>query len=110
MFYWAPERRELANGERKRGRILPPCPSAKSAGTHPSPRERAAVGKKYQPENWLVFLIGGVSATGDKLRMNYQFGLMWGGAGWCSNPCRLRSRVLFGQPSVVPTSIPAHFP
>ena len=34
MFYWAPERRELANGERKRGRIPPPGPSAKSAGTH----------------------------------------------------------------------------
>ena len=50
-----PERRELANGERKRGRIPPPGPLAKSAGTHAAPREHAAVGKKYQPENWLVF-------------------------------------------------------
>jgi hypothetical protein len=26
--------------------------------------------KKYQPENWLVFLIGGGVATGGKPRMN----------------------------------------
>ena len=36
----------------------------------PAPVNTRQKAKKYQPENWLLFLIGGASATGDKPRMN----------------------------------------